>query len=261
MNKFHLFDLVPLWLVYILIVSLILLSAWAGVAFVQARMKKRDLREDGPINTIVGANLILLAFILSFIFGLASTRYDARRFYLLQEVNSIETTFLRANFLPNPQQTEVRELLKEYVRLRVELSKDFKKAEKMISNSYIIQRKIWSIATEVIDQSPRDDQYIALFVESLNNMFDNQTNRVTIALNDRIPTIVWISLFVLIMLSMFSVGYMFGKSKKPNWYIIFGLSLAFSAIILVIIDFDSIQGTIKISHQPVFNLYEKIKYK
>ncbi len=212
-----------------------------------------------PINTVVGANLALLAFILAFIFGLASTRFDARRQYLLQEVNSIETTFLRAKFLPLPHQSEVRELLKKYLQLRVEVGKDFNKAREVIQKSNVIQGKIWVIINEVIDQSPRNDQFLALLVESVNEMFDNQTSRVTVALTDRIPAIIWVALFVLTMLSMFAVGYMFGASEKTNWYMILALSLAFSAIILVIIDLDSAQGTIKISHQPVFNLYEKIK--
>ena len=139
------------------------------------------------------------------------------------------------------------------------VGKDFKKAGEVIRKSIVIQGKIWRMVTEITHDNPGSDHFVALFIESVNAMFDNQTNRLTVATSDRIPSIIWIALFVLTMLSMFAVGYMFGKLEKPNWYMILALTLAFSAIILVIIDLDSIQGTIKISHQPMNLLYEKIK--
>jgi hypothetical protein len=57
---------------------------------------------------------------------------------------------------------------------------------------------------------------------------------------------------------MFAVGYLFGKIEKTNWYLILALSLAFTAVILVIIDLASTRGTIQIDHQPTLNLYERL---
>ena len=89
-------------------------------------------------------------------------------------------------------------------------------------------------------------------------MFDNQTRRITVALTHRIPALIWAALFALIMFSMFTVGYLLGKMEKTNWYMILALSLAFSAVILVIVDLDSITGTIQINHQPTFDLYQRL---
>ena len=257
MSNFHLFDFLPLWVTSLGIISLILLSAWSGVAFVRWR-KKSVIDEDGPLNTIVGANLALLAFILAFTFGLTTTRFDAKRLYLLEEVNAIETTWLRAGLISEPQSTEVKDLLKEYVRIRVALAKQPKKMKEAIGQSNIIQRKIWAIVTKWVNETPRNDAINALFIESLNEMFDNQTRRITVALTDRIPGLIWVALFVMIMISMFAVGYLFGKMEKTNWYMILALSLAFSAVILIIIDMDSVNGTIQIDHQPTFDLYQRI---
>jgi hypothetical protein len=60
------------------------------------------------------------------------------------------------------------------------------------------------------------------------------------------------------MVSMFAVGVLFGKQEKTDWVIIFALTLAFSAVILVIIDLDSTAGIIQINYQPIFDLYQRI---
>lgn len=257
MNSFHLFDLFPLWVTFLFVITIILGAAWIGVAF--SRWKKNNIVEDdGPINTIVGANLALLAFILAFTFGLTTTRFDARKMYMLEEVNSIETTWLRAGLISEPKRTEVKDLLKEYVRIRVELAKHPEIIKEVIVQSTGIQRKIWSIVNQLVNEEPRNDAIIALLVESINDMFDNQTRRITVTMSHRIPGMIWVALFVLTIFSMFAVGYLFGKMEKPNWYLILALSLAFGAVILVIIDLDSARGTIQIDHQPTFRLYQRL---
>ena len=225
--------------------------------FVRWRQKS-VIEEEGPLNTVVGANLALLAFILAFTFGLTTDRFDARKIYMLEEVNAIETTWLRADLISEPKRTEVKDLLKEYVRLRVELAKNSEIVKEVIEQSNSIQRRIWSIVTELVNEEPRNDAVNALFIESVNVMFDNQTKRITVTLSHRIPAMIWISLFVLTIFSMFAVGYLFGKMKKPNWFMILALSLAFAAVILVIIDLDSARGTIQIDHFPTFMLYERL---
>ncbi len=257
MNSFHLFDLFPIWVTFLFVMAIIMGSAWSGVAFVRWRKNSID-EEDGPLNTIVGANLALFAFILAFTFGLTTTRYDARKIYMLDEVNAIETTWLRAGLISEPKRTEMKDLLKEYVRIRVVLASHQEKVKEIIVQSTAIQRKIWSIVHELVNENPRNDAINALFVESVNVMFDNQTRRVTVTMSHRIPALIWVSLFGLTVISMFAVGYLFGKMEKTNWYLILALSLAFASVILVIIDLDSATGTIQINHQPILNLYQRL---
>jgi len=257
MSSFHLFDLFPLWVTFLFVIVIILVGAWSGVTF--TRWKKNSLsEEDGPLNTIVGANLALLAFILAFTFGLTTTRFDARKMYMLDEVNTIETTWLRAGLISEPARTEIKDLLKEYVRIRVELAKHPEMIEEVIGQSTGIQHKIWIIVNDLVKMEPRNDAINALLIESVNDMFDNQTKRITVTQSHRIPGMIWVALFTLTFISMFAVGYLFGKMEKTNWYLILALSLAFTAVILVIIDLDSTRGTIQINHQPTFNLYERI---
>jgi len=77
------------------------------------------VNRKGPTNLLVGSILALLAFLLAVTMGMASDRFDARRGIVLDEANSIGTTYLRAGYLPEPASSQIRELLREYVPLRI----------------------------------------------------------------------------------------------------------------------------------------------
>jgi hypothetical protein len=71
----------------------------------------------------------LLALMISFTFAMALSRYEARREAVLQEANSIGTTALRARLLPAPHNTEVLRLLREYVQIRLNLTRTVPSSE------------------------------------------------------------------------------------------------------------------------------------
>ncbi len=252
------FETLPLWSTYIGIVAIILLSAWGGIRFAAWRKSRVGAEEDAPINTIAGASLALLAFILAFTFGLTITRFDARKQFLLEEVNSIETTWLRAGLITGPQKSDIQDALIKYVELRIEISEYPERIPEIVHQSEIIQRDLWASVSEIIANGERDDVLNGLLVESLNQVLDNHTSRVTMAVVDHIPAVFWLALFVLIILTMFIVGYLIGKMKRPNWYMILALSLAFSAVILLIVDLDRVTGTIEINQQPMIDLLKRI---
>jgi hypothetical protein len=74
---------------------------------------------EGPTGTLVGSLFALMAFLLAITMGMASDRFDTRRGLVLEEANSIGTTFLRAGYLPEPAASESQELIREYVPLRI----------------------------------------------------------------------------------------------------------------------------------------------
>jgi hypothetical protein len=65
----------------------------------------------------MAASLGLLAFFLAFTFGMAGSRFDDRKKLVLEEANTIGTTYLRAELLPEPHRTEIQTLLREYIDL------------------------------------------------------------------------------------------------------------------------------------------------
>lgn len=103
MQTFNLFQFLPLWMTFVGIVAMVLLSIWVGIFFARRRKSRsKPTDEDGPIGAVVSATLGLLAFILAFTFGLTASRFDTRRQLQLDEVTAIETTALRAELIPEP---------------------------------------------------------------------------------------------------------------------------------------------------------------
>ena len=255
----YLFSILPLWAIYIGIVLIIILSVRGGNVFARWRKKHIGKEDDSSINTLVGATLGLLAFMLAFTFNLSSNRFDGRKQFLLEEVNSIETSWLRAGLVAQPYSDQLKKALVDYVEVRLWLIDNPSKAKEGINKSVVLQNKMWSLITNMTQENDGDSRINVLLIDAVNHMFDNQTKRISKALVDRIPNLIWIALFSLIIISMFEVGYMLGKSEKSNWILVLALSMAFSAIIIIIVDLDSSKGNITLNYQALFDMYARIK--
>jgi hypothetical protein len=105
---------IPLWGVFILTVIMVLLSIGAGVFMGDRRRRQPDHEAESSLGTIITATLGLLAFMLAFTFGMAANRLETRKQLLLDEINAIGTTYLRAGYLLKPHSSEIRKLLREY---------------------------------------------------------------------------------------------------------------------------------------------------
>lgn len=258
MNNFRIFELLPLWAIYLGIVLLILLSVRSGMALMRRRIKRYGKEEDAPVNTVVGATLGLLAFILAFTFGMTTSRFDARKHFLLDEVNAIHTVWLRAGLIPEPNRTEVKELLRDYVDLRLALASKEIPVTKAIEESETIQHELWGHTVDIANMEHRNGSVVTLFTNSVNQLFEIQTKRISVGLIDRIPTLIWIALFVLIILAMFEVGFVLGRMERTNWLVVLALSMAFSAVILIIVDLDTSKGSITINQQTMIDLRQRM---
>ncbi len=262
MNISQLIDILPVWVIYVSTVALVLLSILCGIAL--ARLWRKQVRDqrDGVVNTIVGAVLALLAFILAFTFGLASSRFDSRKQLLLDEVNTIGTVFLRSDFLPEPDRSEMHKLLKTYVDIRVNLISNPENISQAIKQAEELQDRMWSLARSLAQANVKNPAIAALFVSSLNEMIDLQTSRIVVTLTYRIPPPMWYALLGIIASSMVSVGYLFGSYKRINWPLIILLALVFSVVIALIADLDRSAGGklgfTKIYQQPVLDLQKKL---
>ena len=128
----------------------------------------------------------LLAFILAFTFGLASSRFEARRGLILSEANAIGTSYLRAALLPDPQRTEIRNTLREYTDVRLTAGQP-EKIEWSIRRSEELQTRLWSQAVEVAQKKP--GPIAGLFIGSLNEVIDMHAKRVTAGADTKRSTI------------------------------------------------------------------------
>jgi len=251
------FDFLPLGALFVITVLVVFFSVEGGFRLGKHRRLDPDHEPETPVVSIAGATLGLLAFMLAFIFGMAETRYDARRLLVIDEANAIGTTYLRAGFLPEPQRSKIRGLLREYVTVRTEGVKTGKIAA-AIARSEELQDRLWA-ETEALAEKTPGSIMAGLFIQSLNEVIDLHTKRVTAGLRTRIPGIVWLGLSMVTILAMVAMGYQEGLDGKRSPVATTTLVLAFSAVFLLIADLDRPQqGWLKVNQQALIDLQEKM---
>jgi hypothetical protein len=254
----------PLWVVFIVTVVLVLLSVYIGYKIGNHVHRKRAGAGGPAAGSIVAASLGLLAFMLAFTFGIASNRYDTRKQLVLKEVNTIGTTYLRANMLPEPPRAEARELLREYVKLRASLISrenwnNPEKIQRIIDESEAIQDRLWT-QVEYLGREHPGSEVVSLYIASLNEMIDLHTERVVVALQYHIPGAIWGALYLLTILTFSLVGFEIGMAGGGNIWVSLIIALIFSTVILLIADLDRpMQGNITVSQLPMKQLMEKME--
>jgi hypothetical protein len=212
--------------------------------------------QEGPTGMLVGSILALLAFLLAVTMGMASDRFDARRAIVLAEANAIGTTYLRAGYLPEPASSEIRELLRKYVPLRLTVT-DSADVEADIADSNAILAQLWSIAQDVARTTDKGD-LVSTFIESLNETIDLHETRVT-ARNSRVPETVVLLLIGGSALGLAMVGYSAGLTRRRSLLSAVVLVVALGAVITIVVDLDRPrEGFIQVSQQPLLDLQQQI---
>jgi len=153
------------------------------------RLQAETLRE--PVGIVQGAFFALVGLILAFGLTLAIGRYDARRAAVVDDANTIGTSYLRAETLAEPMRSRSLQLLRQYTDASLKLSHAVPTTPRfgrVVARQDTLQRRLWTLAGDALAAAPRDSAP-RLYVDSLNAMIDQQTVRVA-ALNNRIPNAV-----------------------------------------------------------------------
>jgi hypothetical protein len=250
-------DAIPLWLLFVATCVFSWLSLEGGYRLGRWRRSRTAEEKETPVGAMVASILALFAFLLGFTFNMASTRFEARRQTLLNEANAIGTTYLRARLLHEPQRTESRKLLREYVDARV-LGPENRDVKAAIARSEQVHELLWNEAAKEATASP--SPITGLYIQSLNEMIDIHSTRVQIGLHNRIPTSIWVGLFLLSLLGMESVGYQAGLSATRRSPAMFGLILAFAGVLFLIADLDRpYEGFISVNQEALTSLQSSMR--
>ena len=176
-----------------------------------------------------------------------------RRNLVLNEADAIGTAYLRAELLPEPHRTEIRNLLREYVNVRLEGVQPGK-LEQAIHRSEELHGRLWSQAVAAVEKNP-GFSIAGLFIWSLNEVIDLHSKRVEAGLRRRIPGIIWAALYFITILAMAAMGYYAGLTGTRGSLAILAVVLTFSAVIMLIADLDRPQeGLLKVSQQAMADL-------
>jgi hypothetical protein len=214
-----------------------------------------DQRDDN-VSTLEGAIIGLLALMVGFTFAMALTRFEARRDAVLAEANAIGTTALRARLLPEPHRKEVLELLRDYVKVRLDLTRSAPTPVDLaaaIERSNDLQEKLWQ---EAMAMAASDNGMVptGLFIQTLNEMIDDQAKRLA-ALRNHVPNIVQLALFGIAIIASGFAGYASGlNARRRSRLSVYVMGFLVSAVILLILDLDRPgAGFIEVSQQPMID--------
>ena len=256
MQGFEPLDILPLWALLVGIMLVVLLSVEGG--YRTGRLRASRVHEmETPVGEMVTATLGLLAFILAFTFGLAASRFDAKRQLLVDEANALGTTYLRAEMLPE-RRDEIRTLLREYVDVRIEAITPDKLAQG-IRRSEDLQNRLWAQSVSIALKNP-DSVIVGLFVQSLNDVIDLHTKRLTAAVRNRIPFAIWAALYGISVFSFAAMGYHSGLTGTTRSLVVVVVAFTFSVVIVLIADLDrSQEGFLTVSPQALIDLRQSMK--
>jgi hypothetical protein len=248
-------DSLPTWAFFVGTILLVMLSTEVGYALGNLARRRKEEEKEAPISGVSGAILGLAAFMLAFTFGAVTDRYDARKSLVREDANAIRTAYLRADFLPEPDRTESKRLLKAYLDLRVAFVEagSIEHIRPRLLETNRLQRRLWDIAVANARKDMNSD-VAALYIESLNEMVAVHASRLAIGVQARLPIGIWIVLCGLTTFGMMSMGYHAGvvESKRSKATVV--LAISFAMVIAVISSLDRPGGFIKVTQQPLVDL-------
>lgn len=253
----ELLDFVPLWVLLVAVCLVMGLALEGGYRLGKWRHTRNEEEKPTPVGAMVGSVVALFGFLLAFTFGMAASRYETRRQAVLDEANAIGTTYLRTRLLRDEEQRKVSaKLLRKYVDLRVRAIQE-DKLEEALAHSEELQDRLWDVAIKATenDRGP----ITGLYLQSLNQMIDLHAKRIQAGLRSRIPTVIWLGLFALAMLSMTSVGYQSGISATRRSPQMFVIVLTFAGVMFLIGDLDRArEGFLTVNQEATIDLQRRM---
>lgn len=255
---------IPPLLASILLFVGMLISLEAGRQFGVSRRPKESEGERTSLGIIEGAIFAMFGLVLAFSFSGAASRFNEKRMLIAEEVNTIETAYLRVQLISPAVQPKLQELFREYVDSRVATYRklpDMAAAEKEMSRYKKLQHEIWttSVAASVLPDSHPDAG--KLLLPALNNMIDISTTR-TMALRIHPPRVIFALLFALGIICSVLAGYRIASGHHRSWVHIFGFTAMTMIIVYVILDVEYPRaGLIRLESpdQLLLNIRESLK--
>ena len=217
------------------------------------RHSSEDLR--APLGVLQSALLGLVGLVLAFGLALAVGRYESRRAAVVDEANAIGTTYLRAEMLAEPIRTRSLQRLVRYTDATIRLSHsvpDSSDARLAVADGQKLQRQLWGLAGQAVAESPIASAP-RLYVETLNQMIDQQTTHVA-ALKNRVPgPVLGVELiFATVALGLLAFYLaLHGRGVLP---VLLAAGLI-GLLLMVIFDLDRpVRGLIDVPSTPLTNL-------
>jgi hypothetical protein len=188
----------------------------------------------------------LLGLLIAFTFSGAAARFEARRHLIIEEANAIGTAYLRLDMLPAEAQAALKEKFRQYVDSRLKSYQklpDIEAAKAEYQVSLALQAEIWTAAVAA-SKAAAPQPAAMLLLPALNQMIDITTTRL-VTMQIHPPSIVFVMLIVMALLSALLAGYSMAGSQSRMHMLVFAAILAITVYVILDLEYPRL-GLIRI---------------
>jgi hypothetical protein len=216
-----------------------------------ARIQEDPHRKEQMVAIRDGL-FVLVSLLLGFTLALAVPRFNERRALLIDEVDAIETTYLRAATLPQPFRDRAQEHLRQYVDARLGLDAaglDTGRLTQASRQAKQIQEALWEDVSELTktDRSA----VMASYMSSLNEVIELQGRRLA-ALENRIPLTIWVMIVSVSLIAVFARGL---TLARRFWLTLALAPITIALVVALIADLDTPStGFIRLDNRAMLRL-------
>ena len=253
----QLLDPIPIAAIFVIFAAVTLLCYEVGFRIGRWWQARMPGQQEGPTGVLVGALLGLMAFMLAVTMGMASDRFDARRGNVLSDANAIHAVYLQASYLPDPQAEQMRELVREYLPLRIATA-DLARVQANLVASVDLQDQMWAI-TEEVAQTGYSPDLVSSFGGSVTDLVAISEQRVVASIYARVPETILMLLLAGSALALAMVGYSAGLEGGRSVLSALVMVVALGAVLVLVIDLDRPRdGFLTVSQQPLVDVQQRI---
>ncbi len=247
MNAASLYDQISLPVLSLPAVALLLLVALPAAAvagYFAGRRRRETLIANGQETeaifgeTTLGAIIGLLGLLLAFSFGNALQLSENRKSAIVEEAAVLGTAFLRADYLPEPGRSQLKNALLDYGKTRVipdsERLTSKESMQAFIAASLEEQSKLWPLTLEVT-ADPVADSVKTFVAASVNDTIDQHLYRVK-NLSNPVSDVTQGMMLALALTSLFILGNRSGSLGRRLTWRTFVLSGFLFVVMIAILD-------------------------
>ncbi len=251
-------DPYPIWVIAIGFAVITLACYEGGFRLGRWWQERMPGEQEGPTGVLVSSILALMAFLLAVTMGMASDRFDTRRQLVVQEANAISKTYLEADYLPQPAADQIKELLREYLPLRIANTTDRAVVQANFQKSQELHAQMWAIF-EGYARSGNLTDLMSSLGEALTEIRTLDETRTVARDYARVPETVLLLLLAGSALSLGMVGYGAGLTGRRSVLSALVLVVVLGAVLTLVIDLDRPQeGFLTVSQQALLDVQQWI---
>jgi len=157
------------------------------------------------------------------------------------EISALSTAYRGADLLEKETQSAAKEKLRKFVALRLEIASlsddDMSALIDRVRTGERLQDELWSIAESSLDVES-DSMNNGIFVNAVLEMIKANDERLQVTLFNRISPVIWITLVLMALLSMFIMGFQAGLTGSRSRCATWTLAFTFSAVMVLVTDLD-----------------------